>query len=515
MSTEVFFIHGFTGDEATWGELPRLLRESPDLTDCYFRTWSYPTKLNLGYVVSRYLWKDDPNIYTIGQGLRTELTHPMQERNKDDKIVLIGHSMGGLVIQALVLEELANGRRELVDRITEIILFGTPSNGLKKASLLKNFNNQIADMDAFGTFIEKLRQGWAQHIDDQRSAEEPPVPFRLTLVAGLQDRFVPRRSSLDPFPFDEKEFVRGDHVSMVKPQSSDALVCRVIKARLKRGGLTAHERRLILGETDLSITNIARIRAAMNLGDADDLVDLYDTIKDKRLPKVHRELGLALLAHSRYQQAADTLKRYLSFKMPSTDTLLFANDFVATQQLAIALSGDGEYLKAATVLEELDPEIRGDPETIGIVAGRIKRRWLQTSDERLGQRALKEYVTGFNTALEEADFNGIIYNGINAAYMKFALCERGYESLAKTVLATVDRLEAHDYWAGASRAEALLLLDRVNEARVAYEELKSHVAEPRDWGSTGRQALDIRERKERPSTTDFLVKLFDGVSRKD
>lgn len=41
--------------------------------------------------------------------------------------------MGGLVIQAFILEELAKASGKYLDRLTEVVLYGTPSGGLGKA----------------------------------------------------------------------------------------------------------------------------------------------------------------------------------------------------------------------------------------------------------------------------------------------------------------------------------------------------------------------------------------------
>ena len=62
------------------------------------------------------------------------------------KLILIGHSMGGLVIQAFIIEELLNGRRKHLDRLTEVLLYGTPSAGLEKAYWGRFFKEQLADM---------------------------------------------------------------------------------------------------------------------------------------------------------------------------------------------------------------------------------------------------------------------------------------------------------------------------------------------------------------------------------
>ena len=68
-----------------------------------------------------------------------------------------------------------------------------------------------------------MRRRWKELIDDKRADQDRAACFRLTLVAGMKDKFVPQESSLNPFPFDEKEIGPGNHTQMVKPAEVGAL----------------------------------------------------------------------------------------------------------------------------------------------------------------------------------------------------------------------------------------------------------------------------------------------------
>ena len=235
-----------------------------------------------------------------------------------DRFALVGHSMGGLVIQAFVLEELIQKRREYLDRLTEVILYGTPSGGLKKAGWGANvFVTQIEDMNVSGEFIVDLRQQWKIWVDDSRSKPDRLSRFKLTLVAGMKDQFVPMVSSLDPFPMDEKEIVPGNHIEMVKPDSANSLCYTLLRKRLLRGTPTFRERQDVAGESPEVISRVNRVLAAAELDDVDDLLDqakeaLAET--GATLPLVDRALGMALLDNQWYAEAAKLLARYLDFR---------------------------------------------------------------------------------------------------------------------------------------------------------------------------------------------------------
>jgi hypothetical protein len=89
------------------------------------------------------------------------------------------------------------------------------------------------------------------------------------------------------------------------------------------------------------------------------------------MPLVDRALGLALLNYEQYELSANLLTRYRYFKMPD-ESQPFLSDAQAVQQLAIALSGMDDNSGAVSLLKELDRQVQDDPETQGILAGRLE-----------------------------------------------------------------------------------------------------------------------------------------------
>jgi tetratricopeptide (TPR) repeat protein len=379
-----------------------------------------------------------------------------------------------------------------------------------EADFLKN---QVADMGLHGPFIEKLRSGWKLFIDDRRGDPSRLTQFRLTLVAGMKDRFVPSESALKPFPFDEQCWVPGNHVGLVKPKSREDLIYAIVRDRLTRSALTAAERGLIYGESEMAVAAMNCVRAAMELGDTETLFDLADELKQNtaRMPRVERELGLALLEAQAYPLAVEMLQRYLAFQMPDGQQP-FKEDVQAIQQLAIALSGTGDIVGAVTQLRALEPQIQNDPETQGILAGRFKRQWLKNpTAEQIGWRALQLYRSAFEVARSQDDYDQTMYNGINAAYMNFALGATDYTILADEVLAACQARSPADYWTDAARAEAYLLLRRYAEADQAYGDALRHAPSPRWWGTMGQQALDLIKRQGNPSEASAILSRFASI----
>lgn len=496
MRTTVVFVHGFTGDDATWNDFPKLLRSDPELRDYDFHFWAYPTELNPTYLVTKFFWSDDPAITTIGQSLRTYLTAHAEDA---DRIMLVGHSMGGLVIQTFIIEELVRQSHHFLNRLTEVVVCGTPSAGLAKAKWGSFLKNQISDMNAHGPFIEKLRAAWKLFVDDTRSAPERLARFRFTPIAGDKDKFVPEEASLRPFPLDEQFVVPGTHTEMVKPRSTNDVIYRIVRQRLTSTTRTAAEHNRIGVE---EATLMSRVVAARDLGDVETLHLLSAEVETTWFAAVARELGLALLGVEQYAESVQLLRRYLD---SSEHRQRPAIDVQAVQQLAIALSGKGDIVDAVAELNRLPQD---DSETLGITAGRFKRQWLKSPQAvRLGWQAHDLYKKAFELARSRSDNDQVIYNGINVAYMNFVLGGQDYSVFAQEVLATCS-VEQPSYWNLASKAEAELLVDKVIDAEQSYRQAQRMVPSPRDWNATGQQALDILRRKN--IATSAIAQLFAG-----
>ena len=67
-------------------------------------------------------------------------------------------------------------------RITHLILYGTPSNGLKKAGLGQLFKRQVRDMVRDGPFIKMLRSNSVALSTAQSEATHPSPGASLTVL---------------------------------------------------------------------------------------------------------------------------------------------------------------------------------------------------------------------------------------------------------------------------------------------------------------------------------------------
>ncbi|MFM8488479.1 MAG: esterase/lipase family protein, partial [Bacteroidota bacterium] len=165
-------VHGFSGDaEKTFKPMPELITEDEDLSGWDIISIGYSTDLLPD--IGKGIWAADPDITKIAGFLQTNLEILF---NHYDRVALLGHSMGGLVIQRALLN------LEDSHRITHVLFYGTPSGGLKKASGFKWFKKQIRDMSEDGPFISTLRNDWSSRFVED-------YPFKFATVAGESDEF--------------------------------------------------------------------------------------------------------------------------------------------------------------------------------------------------------------------------------------------------------------------------------------------------------------------------------------
>ncbi len=509
----IVLVHGFSGDEGTWGKLPEFLRTDPALRDFEVLVWCYPAGINRLANARPAIFSQDPSIETIGKSLRTLLDYQLPKTI--ERIVLVGHSMGGLVIQWFLLEELLAKRDTHLSRIAEVVLLGTPSAGLQKARWVRHFNTQVRNMATDSDFIRTLRAHWSDAMEQRLTdPTDKTVSFRLTTIAGDKDSFVPQDSALAPFRYADKHVVPGDHRSMTKPQKQEDLLVSLLREIATRPSLTPREREHVLGESELSRQWVGKIDAAAGLARADELLASVGPVRAAPLPKVWKHLALALLEHEQFAPAAQLLRDYLGFVRGDTGAKPFASDTHARQQLGLALAGADNVTDAIAELLTADKAKANDPETLGLLAGRIKRHWWENPKAReLGFRALRLSKQAFELAKQAGNDDQVLYNGVNAASMHAAL--HGYDAslpereawlaAAQQACERVEQARGSDYWARATLAEIALLRGEAQGARTLYEGALALAPMPRQWNSTLVQALDTIDRMQASGTSNAHI----------
>lgn len=351
----IIFIHGFSGGiGGTWQKFPELLAKHPALDHWDIWLLGYSSHLTVDVLG---FWAADPDIHKLGDRVVTDTTQGRLAGYP--AVAFIAHSMGGLVTQRALLNS-----PKLAAKTSHVLLYGTPSAGLKKASWVSRLKPQLRDMAAGSPFIEALRGGWTASFD---SPPDKTMPFRFVAAAGERDEFVPASSALGPFrdqAYPERvAVVPGNHIEMVKPTHAGA-ACVQLAVNTLCGGNAA----------------------AGPLNSAAVAVELSD------------------------------FKAAIAKLEPNLAQL----DASAKVQLAIALDRVGRREDAIRLLRD-SGQAATDTDAMGTLAGRLKRRWLTDRIAADGEEALALYAKALGLARAAGDPAQAYYLGINVAFLELAL----------------------------------------------------------------------------------------------
>jgi pimeloyl-ACP methyl ester carboxylesterase len=445
----ILFVHGFTGDaDETWDRFPFVLGAEESLGSWDILSLGYHTNFLPG---TRGIWSADPELPILATLFGTQLG--MRPLSGYSQVAVIAHSMGGLIAQQALVDNPG-----LTKLVRHLFLFGTPSAGLRKAAFITSLfgllvGDQVHNMASDGEYIKQLRLSWTQVF-----GEDPP--FKLYVIAGDKDQFVPPETSLQPFARRYQRVVAGDHVSMVKPRDRDADAVRLI----------------VSGLTDLPEPQgpSSPLRAAAELG-----------------PMAPQGLIIAKLAAAGEQ---------VFTTQPQVVEAALALDRDNRRADAIALLGKYRHLGT---------------DVMGTLAGRIKRRWLQDGKTEDAEWALSLYESALNAnrGLPETQdtIDQIFYHAINVAFLKQVAFDQPQQAknMAQLALIYSRKKVPPDVWSLATEAEAFLYLGDYQAALAKYQE--AICLKPEVWKllSTGQQAQQIASRLGKHDLQDRLKKLFD------
>jgi pimeloyl-ACP methyl ester carboxylesterase len=412
------FIHGFSGDPAkTWGQFPSFVAADPRLGDWDIYSFGYTTRLVPDLVG---LWSANAPLDRLSLLLEAAASVAPLQRYRS--LALVAHSMGGLVLQRALVDHPA-----LVARVSHVVLFGTPSAGLAKASPFRFLKRQLRDMAEGGEFISGLRERWTAVFG-------PAPPFHFVTVAGDQDEFVPSSSSLEPFPLGQRSVVPGNHLEIVKPTDDNSLSLQLLLS-------------CIIGEA---------------------------------APAGPRSAARLALESREFARAVQLLE-------PNKEDL----DRQGLVELALALEQSGRQEEAIALLErraghETDP--------MGVLAGRLKRRWLAGRRRMDAERALALYRDAYEISAAKNDHTQAYYHGINVAFMELAYGS-DYEAAKIAATEVLDHCSQSggDRWKTGTIAEANLILGETAAALAHYREAVTQLRSPREIESMLQQALRVAD----------------------
>jgi len=194
----IMFLHGWTGDrEETWKMFPHLVCGDYDFRDDDVLSIGYPT----------YLIGSNLTMEQFGGWLADKLAANNLQRY--DRIVIIAHSIGGLLARQIVLEQ-----RPELKNIVLLVEIGTPHQGpYKYTDLLYETGSPggrlVGEFQAGSPYLQKLETDWGNLANRPHTfCEGSPNDDVVSLESAQYD-------------CDEKHaYPSLDHRGLVKPSST-------------------------------------------------------------------------------------------------------------------------------------------------------------------------------------------------------------------------------------------------------------------------------------------------------
>ncbi|WUH89434.1 alpha/beta fold hydrolase [Streptomyces sp. NBC_00433] len=210
----VVFVHGFNSGPKVWKRFTSLIDDDPDLGFVDTGTFGYAT----GFTRLRPD-RALPSLSTVADHLKTHL----EIEGADRRLVLVGHSMGGLVIQRYLVRMLAEGRGRELTRIRRVVLFACPNAGSEIARSARRQilggNPQERQLRTLDEDVRDTHTAVLRDIVGTEAVSERTCPIPFSVYAAESDRVVPRASAQGAFP--RSGVLPGDHFSVVQPRSRD------------------------------------------------------------------------------------------------------------------------------------------------------------------------------------------------------------------------------------------------------------------------------------------------------
>jgi tetratricopeptide (TPR) repeat protein/pimeloyl-ACP methyl ester carboxylesterase len=315
----IIFVHGLGGHaRSTW-------MHNPNDDSTLWPSWvGAEVECNIwiaGYNAALSGWTD-PAMHLVDQGEALFAALQAETELQMSRIVLIGHSLGGLVIKSGMIQAqtLGDPRRETVlSCIAGVVFIGTPHQGSNLATVANNLrivlrtNPQVINMVNDDAWL-KMLNGQFQNLQLQRrfsvrvffETKGVPLGWKLWgLSFGKRLTIVDRNSSDPGIAGVIPTGIDGDHIEIAKPKSRQDLshkalvefLVRVVEVQPINSFLesvtTIVERPL--PKVDLGTFNIAIVKLENDNGELQRIVraslndnfNMFNTMEfDRNIPSI-------------------------------------------------------------------------------------------------------------------------------------------------------------------------------------------------------------------------------------
>lgn len=235
----IIFIHGFTSDSETWTnsskyKFPEMLSEEDFINENFdIAYFNYFTKL-IDFKKARFtsglirtIFAKPSNIAknisikSLSEHLKSSIEICCEEYKN---IILIAHSMGGLISKAFILDDLNENESTKVKLFLSLAVPHKGSNWANIGGKLARSNPQVIDLKPLSAFLDKVNEDWIENKERI---------LKTVYYFGQYDEIVEEQNAVS-YQVGKKLKVacNNDHFNICKPESKNSIVYKGIKKDL-------------------------------------------------------------------------------------------------------------------------------------------------------------------------------------------------------------------------------------------------------------------------------------------
>lgn len=214
----VVLIHGFRSKPETWKPLRERIAQD--------RSLDFVRVLPFGYSTGLKAWRPLrvlPEIDTVADSLKEYLR---TEGEPFENLVLVTHSMGGLVAQRYLARMLDEGHGRELARIRRVVMLACPNDGSELAWSLRREifgrsgrNPQERELRPLNDQVAKTRRTIVNQVLHASEVTERTCPIPFSVYAGESDGVVSVTSARSFFR--DAAALPGNHFGILKATTAD------------------------------------------------------------------------------------------------------------------------------------------------------------------------------------------------------------------------------------------------------------------------------------------------------
>jgi pimeloyl-ACP methyl ester carboxylesterase len=251
------FVHGINADETSFDPLFALMEQDPVMKAAFdWKAFPYDSKPFHGFLDPLYRI---PDFHDITQHLDQYIASLFTPEYH--QLFLIGHSQGGLIIQAWLEKVLCGDRGDSLKSLREVVFLCTPTLGSTLASPLRRVifsiihDPQEADLRVFNTQVAEARRYVEEHVDQAYTRDASHCPIPIVSFWGGEDNVVTSASA--QASFGNTLEIEGHHSSVLQPESTDDDRYKIITSTLLRPWGHRHIFEIDRYETVIAVSPLA------------------------------------------------------------------------------------------------------------------------------------------------------------------------------------------------------------------------------------------------------------------